>query len=139
MADGGLSFTLVAMKLIMIGTGPFAVPTLTGLYQTHHDVAALVTSPVRARSAKQVVPVSPLRDLAHEHGMLAFRRSLFVVAPIRKGEQFTSENVRSIRPANGLHTRHFDEIIGKTAACDIEAGTPLNWTLVSAGAATRGR
>ena len=56
------------MKLIMMGTGPFAVPTFAGLYQTHHDIAALVTSPVRGRNAKHVVPVSPLRDLAHEHG-----------------------------------------------------------------------
>lgn len=57
----------------------------------------------------------------------AFRRSLFVVQPIRKGQPFTSENIRSIRPSNGLHTRHYKEVLGKKAACDLEAGTPLAW------------
>jgi len=60
-----------------------------------------------------------------------FRRSLFVVENIKQGEIFTAKNVRSIRPAHGLHTRHLSEILGKHAACDIERGTPLAWDLVS--------
>ena len=56
-----------------------------------------------------------------------FRRSLFVVKPIRQGEIFTLENVQSIRPAYGLHPRHLGEVIGKRAAADIPEGTPLNW------------
>lgn len=58
---------------------------------------------------------------------LAFRRSLFVSADIRKGEIFTSENVRSVRPANGLHTRHYQEILGRKASRDLTMGTPLQW------------
>ena len=54
-----------------------------------------------------------------------FARSLFVVKPIRNGERFTAENVRSIRPASGLHPGRFDDIIGKTASRDLEAGNPL--------------
>jgi N-acetylneuraminate synthase len=60
----------------------------------------------------------------------AFRRSLFVVQDIRKGEPFTNENVRSIRPGNGLHTRHLSEVVGRTASRDIPRGTPLAWDLV---------
>ncbi len=60
----------------------------------------------------------------------AFRRSLFVVKDIRKGEAFTIENVRSIRPGNGLHTRHLSEVVGRTATRDIQRGTPLAWDLV---------
>ena len=60
-----------------------------------------------------------------------FRRSLFVVEDIKKGELFTKQNVRSIRPADGLHPRHFNEVLGKRAARDVERGTPLTWTLVS--------
>lgn len=60
-----------------------------------------------------------------------FRRSLFVVQDMKAGEEFTHENVRSIRPGYGLHTRHLDEVLGHTASCDIEAGTPLQWNLVS--------
>ncbi|MBN2328957.1 MAG: pseudaminic acid synthase [Candidatus Omnitrophica bacterium] len=59
-----------------------------------------------------------------------FRRSLFVVKEIKKGMTFTPEHVRSIRPGGGLHTRYYHEIIGRHAACDIEAGTPLSWSLV---------
>jgi len=43
---------------------------------------------------------------------------------------FTAENVRSIRPAHGLHTRYLAEVLGRRAACDIECGTPLQWELV---------
>jgi pseudaminic acid synthase len=60
-----------------------------------------------------------------------FRRSLFVVEDIKKGELFTKQNVRSIRPADGLHPRHFNEVLGKRAACNVERGTPLSWALVS--------
>lgn len=60
-----------------------------------------------------------------------FRRSLFVVQNVKRGELFTAENVRSIRPGHGLHTRHLTEILGRRAACDIERGTPLSWDLVN--------
>jgi pseudaminic acid synthase len=59
-----------------------------------------------------------------------FRRSLFVVSDVKRGEPFTVTNVRSIRPGHGLHTRHLPEVLGKPAACDIERGTPLAWELV---------
>lgn len=62
-----------------------------------------------------------------------FRRSLFVVEDIEAGEIFTSENVRSIRPGYGLHTRHLDDIIGRCATQAIERGTPLKWDLVGGG------
>ncbi len=61
-----------------------------------------------------------------------FRRSLFVVEDIKKGELFTQQNVRSIRPADGLHPRHLNDVLGKRAARDVERGTPLSWALVTA-------
>jgi pseudaminic acid synthase len=60
-----------------------------------------------------------------------FRRSLFAVEDIKEGELFTKRNVRSIRPADGLHPRHLDEVLGKRAACNVERGTPLSWSLVA--------
>jgi pseudaminic acid synthase len=68
---------------------------------------------------------------AHEQSSLRFRRSLFVVENMKRGEQFTPNNVRSIRPGNGLHTRYLPEVLGKRAACDIERGTPLNQDLIA--------
>jgi pseudaminic acid synthase len=61
----------------------------------------------------------------------SLRRSLFVVRDMKRGEAFTPVNVRSIRPANGLHTRHLSEVLGRYAARDIEQGTPLSWELIS--------
>jgi hypothetical protein len=61
-----------------------------------------------------------------EANSLKFRRSLFVVEDVKKGDLFTKQNVRSIRPADGLHPRHLNEVLGKRAACDVERGTPLS-------------
>ncbi len=59
-----------------------------------------------------------------------FRRSLFAVRDIRAGEILTAENVRSIRPGNGMHTRHFDEVMNRRARRDIAKGTPMDWDLI---------
>ena len=65
-----------------------------------------------------------------EQKSLIFRRSLYAVKNIRKGETFTGQNIRSIRPGYGLHPRHLEQVIGKEAGQDIEKGTPLSWDLV---------
>ena len=59
-------------------------------------------------------------------------RSLFVVKDIKKGEKFTKENIRSIRPSNGLHPRYYEEVLGKTANQDLKFGTPLSLEHVKA-------
>ena len=53
-----------------------------------------------------------------------------MVQDVKRGEAFTAENVRSIRPGQGLHPRHLEEVLGKRAARDTERGTPLSWELV---------
>jgi methionyl-tRNA formyltransferase len=60
------------MRLIMMGTGSFAVPTFRGLYDTHHEVVALVTAPVRTHRGKRVAAVSEIRDVAHQHSTPIF-------------------------------------------------------------------
>lgn len=67
-----------------------------------------------------------------ENASLAFRRSLFVVRDVKRGEKFSEQNVRSIRPAAGLHTRYLPQVLGKVANQDIARGTPLSWELVGA-------
>jgi len=54
-----------------------------------------------------------------------FARSLYVVKDIKKGETFTTENIRSIRPGFGLHPKFLPEILGKKAITDMEKGTRL--------------
>lgn len=56
------------MRLLMMGTGPFALPTFRRLYETRHDVVALVTGPVRMHRGKAVAPPSLLREVARERG-----------------------------------------------------------------------
>ena len=66
-----------------------------------------------------------------EHGG---SRSLFVVEDIDAGQLLTPENIRSIRPGNGLcglHTMHYEEVLGKTAKTFLKKGTPLQWELIS--------
>jgi len=58
------------------------------------------------------------------------RRSLFVVQDMKEGAEFTLQNIRSIRPNSGLHTRHLNEVLGRRATRNIECGTPLNWDIV---------
>jgi len=66
-----------------------------------------------------------------EQSSRALRRSLFVVKDVNEGDAFTKENIRSIRPGHGLHTRYLLQIVGKRAARNIERGTPLSWDLVA--------
>jgi len=82
------------------------------------------------RSAEKALGKVQYGPTAHEMKTRAYRRSLFVVETMKKGDVFTVENVRSIRPADGLHPRHVSEVIGRRSAADIERGTPLTWELL---------
>ena len=53
------------------------------------------------------------------------RRSLFASDDIKEGEEFTVYNIKSVRPAAGLHPKYYREILGKRAVSDIAKGTPL--------------
>ena len=60
------------------------------------------------------------------------RRSLFTKKKKKKGEYFTEDNIKSVRPGYGISTKYYKEIIGKKAACDIDYAEPLqdymiNW------------
>lgn len=57
-------------------------------------------------------------------------RSLYVVSDIKKGELFTENNVRSIRPGYGLHTKYWNNILGKAAKCDLKKGTAMKWDYI---------
>ena len=49
---------------------------------------------------------------------------------VKKGEEFTEKNLRSIRPGIGVAPKYLDEILGKKSTQDIERGTPMNLDLV---------
>ena len=65
-----------------------------------------------------------------EKNSRVFRRSIFVVKDIKKGEKLTKDNIRIIRPGDGLKPKYYSQVLGKRAMQDIEKGTPLEWGLV---------
>lgn len=69
--------------------------------------------------------LTPKQRKTREHS-----RSLFVARDMKAGEVFTPENLRSVRPACGLHTMYYEEILGKRIVRDTPMGTPMSWNLV---------
>jgi pseudaminic acid synthase len=60
-----------------------------------------------------------------------YARSLYASRDIKKGESFTKENVKSIRPGDGLHPKYYDALMHKTTTIDIKAGTALQWSFIN--------
>ena len=56
-----------------------------------------------------------------------FRRSIFIIKDMKKGDVFSKENIKSIRPGFGIEPKFFDEILGKKASMDLVRGEPLSW------------
>jgi N-acetylneuraminate synthase len=69
-----------------------------------------------------------------ERPSLLHRRTLYVTRSVKAGEAFGAHNVRAIRPGLGLAPRYLDEVLQRVAAIDLEAGTPLDWSLIGARA-----
>jgi len=65
-----------------------------------------------------------------EQENVKFRRSLYFVKSIKKGEVITIEHIKSIRPGYGLHPKYYYEALGKTVKYDIERGTPLSLKII---------
>jgi len=62
-----------------------------------------------------------------ENENIIFRKSLFAVKDINRGEKLTPNNIRSIRPGNGLAPKYYEKILGKTAKVGLKRGAPLSW------------
>lgn len=100
--------------------------TVDGVFSLDKEEFTQLVKDIRNTELALGVPnYGPSEDEAQSY---AHRRSLFVVKDIKKGENFNSENVRSIRPACGLHTRYYEELLsGRKASHDLSFGTPLSW------------
>jgi pseudaminic acid synthase len=59
-----------------------------------------------------------------------FKRSIYVSKDIAVGDVFTNDNLKIIRPGDGLAPKFIDVVIGKKAKVSIKAGTPLNWDIL---------
>jgi N-acetylneuraminate synthase len=65
-----------------------------------------------------------------EKKSLQFRRSLYIVEDLKKGDILTEKNVRSIRPGLGLSPKYYDVVLGKRVKCDVKRGTGLSWDVI---------
>lgn len=95
-----------------------------------HEMARLVHD---VRIAQVAVGTPCYQPTKAEQASLLFRRSLYVVADVKKGEPLTPQNIRSIRPAKGLAPKHYDRVIGKRAARDLKFGEPLDESMIVGG------
>lgn len=89
-----------------------------------HEFADMVGAVRVVEAAMGQVHFGPTQ---HDAANLAFRRSLFAIADIKPGEAFSQQNVRSIRPGQGLAPKHLPDLIDRRAANEIPRGTPISW------------
>lgn len=92
------------------------------------EMKALVLA---VREAEAALGKVSYRVGASESENRAFRRSLFVVSDIKKGEKITRKNVRCIRPGYGLEPKYFSKVVGLRAKFNIVRGTPLQWKMLA--------
>lgn len=91
------------------------------------ELAALVT---QTKIAWQCLGQPRIGARKQEQEGLRFRRSLYVVADVKAGDPVTGENVRSIRPANGLAPDDFSTVVGRRFTRDVPRGTALSLDLI---------
>lgn len=85
---------------------------------------------VETKHAWQALGMISYGQTEKEKASIRFRRSVYAVADIKKGEEFTLQNLRVIRPGGGLPPKHYDMLLGKKASCDIKRGTPISWEFI---------
>lgn len=83
------------------------------------------------RRVEQIMGLPSYEMTESKKNSRAFARSLFVVKDVKKGEQITEVNVRSIRPGYGMSPKYLEEMLEKKFALDICKGTPLSWDKVT--------
>ncbi|MDJ0523345.1 MAG: methionyl-tRNA formyltransferase [Planctomycetota bacterium] len=124
------------MRLVLMGTGPFGVPSFRKLYDTDHDVVAVVTRPERAAHGRKKAEVSPVRELAVEMG-----------TPILDPESVNTDEARAELEALGadlLIVCDFGQILSAATLATARLGgvnlhgsllpayrgaAPINWAL----------
>jgi pseudaminic acid synthase len=123
-------------------SAPVAAVTLDArIVEKHFILDKSIDSPDRAFSLtpdefKEMVKA--IREVEEMMGEVNFKpkkgkefaRSLYVVKYIKKGEKFTRDNIRAIRPGYGLHPKFLPQILGKRACRNLEKGDRLTWDVV---------
>jgi N-acetylneuraminate synthase len=88
------------------------------------EFASLVVESERAWKSLGKVKYGPTEA---ERNSLVFRRSLYIAKDMKAGDVLTIENLRIVRPGNGLHPRHYEQLLGRKVRVALSKGTPLDW------------
>lgn len=94
----------------------------SGFSMPMDEFASMITD---VRNAKLISQGPDYSLTEGEKEQMVFRRSLFAVRDIRSGEEFTEDNVRSIRPGYGIKPKYLKQLTGKRAPHDIRRGEPI--------------
>lgn len=65
-----------------------------------------------------------------EHKSKVFRRSIYIAEDLKAGDVLTLQNLRCVRPGNGLPPKYYDQLLGRRVNCDVTKGTPMAWEFV---------
>ncbi|HNQ05278.1 MAG TPA: pseudaminic acid synthase [Thiobacillaceae bacterium] len=90
------------------------------------ELAALVTETERAWQALGQVRYGPTEA---EVASRVYRRSLYIVRDMARGEVLGPDDLRAIRPGLGLAPKYYDQLLGRRLARHARRGTPLSWDL----------
>jgi N-acetylneuraminate synthase len=87
----------------------------------------LVTECEQARLALGKVMYGPTQA---ELDSLKFRRSIYIVEDVQEGDTLTAQNIKIIRPGDGLPPKYYDYLLGKRVSHSAKRGEPVTWDLL---------
>jgi len=91
------------------------------------EMNALVVESERAWQSLGSVQYGPTQK---EKKSIGYRRSIYVINDIKKGEVLTRGNLRAIRPGYGLPPQNLDTLLGKKINRELKKGTPMSWDYI---------
>lgn len=90
------------------------------------EMKTLVEETRRAWQALGQITYGPTEA---EKKSVVFRRSLYITKDLKAGDVLDKNNVRSMRPGDGLHPKYLDLVLGKKVVLDVNSGTPVRWEM----------
>lgn len=91
------------------------------------EMSLLVVEAKRAWQSLGKINYGPSNE---ELSSLAFRRSIYLIKNLKKGDKLTEENIRIVRPGHGMAPKYYDIVIGRKLIKNVKKGTPLDWNLL---------
>jgi pseudaminic acid synthase len=79
----------------------------------------------KINSAFELIGKNSFYRNSSENKSKLFRRSIFITQDIQKGEKFSKENIKRIRPGHGLEPKYYEKLIGKKSKKKLFKGEPL--------------